>query len=73
MTQIQKDEYKEELKFCLNIWETKGHCTFGNKTKCEQCAVPYILLKFISGEVLHGDMKRLTLEDWKNKLDEIKD
>ena len=41
--------------------------SFGNKTKCEQCATPYLLYKFLLGNVLHGDMKRLTLDDWKEK------
>ncbi|NPE27038.1 hypothetical protein HNV12_03485 [Methanococcoides sp. SA1] len=69
---MKKEKYKQELKFCINLWETEGHCTFGNKTKCEQCAAPYILLKFITGEVLHGDIKRLSLEDWKIKFNNIK-
>ena len=65
-------DYIEELEFCLKLWESKGSCKFGGVTKCKDCAAPYILLKFISGEVLHGDMERLTLEDWKNKLKQIK-
>jgi len=68
---MEKQQYIEELKFCLDLWEKHGGCQFGGKTKCEECAVPYILLKFISGEILHGDMKRLTLEDWKVKVKEI--
>ena len=62
----------DELEFCLKLWENEGGCTFGGKTKCEECAVPYLLLKYISNEVLHGNIKRLTLEEWKNKLNQIK-
>jgi hypothetical protein len=62
----------EELEFCLKLWEDKGECTFGGKTKCEECAVPYLLLKYITGEVLHGNIERLTLENWKNKFKTIK-
>lgn len=61
----------EELNFCLDLWEKQGYCEFGGHTKCESCATPYLLLKLISGEVLHGDMKRLTLDDWKKKVHEI--
>ncbi len=69
---MDKKDYIKELKFCLDLWETKGGCEFGEQTKCENCAAPYLLLKFISGEVLHGsDIRRLTLEDWKEKLKEI--
>jgi hypothetical protein len=68
---MNKKEYIEELKFCLKLWEEKGGCEFGGKTKCEECATPYLLLKFISGELLHGDMERLTLEDWKEKLSSL--
>jgi hypothetical protein len=66
-----KDKYIEELKFCMQLWETQGHCEFGGHTKCEQCAAPYILLKLATGEVLHGKMDRLTLEDWKKKIQSI--
>ncbi len=63
----------EELEFCLEYWEKQKYCKFGNHTKCEQCAAPYLLYKLITGKVLHGKkMKRLTLEDWKQKLNEIK-
>jgi hypothetical protein len=55
----------------LNLWETEGGCTFGGSMRCEKCAVPYLLWKFISGDILHGEMKRLSLDDWKNKLDEL--
>ena len=67
-----KEKLIEELEFCLKLWEEKGHCGFGGYTKCEQCATPYLLLKLINGEVLHGKMERLTLEDWQKKLIEIK-
>ena len=70
---VEKERFIEELEFCLRLWESRGYCKFGKLTKCEQCASPYILLKLINGEALHGDnMKRLTLEDWKNKLNEVK-
>jgi hypothetical protein len=66
------ETYVHELEFCLSLWEKKGHCGFGGHTKCEQCAAPYLLLKLSTGEVLHGDMKRLTLADWREKLNELK-
>ncbi|MFA5755021.1 MAG: hypothetical protein WC909_01485 [Candidatus Paceibacterota bacterium] len=63
---------KEELNFCLKLWEKQGYCNFGGKTKCEECAVPYLLYKLITGEVLHDEkMKRLALEDWKKLTEEI--
>ncbi len=59
----------EELKFCLNIWEEKEGCSLGGETRCEQCAAPYLLLKMIGGPILHDpNMKKLTLNDWKNQL-----
>ena len=61
----------EELKFCLEHWEKNGHCTFGGNTHCAECGSPYLLLKMISGEVLHGDMERLGLEEWKKKVERI--
>jgi hypothetical protein len=69
---MDREKCLEELKFCLKLWETKGVCTFGGGTKCQNCAVPYLLLKYISGEVLHGDMERLTLEDWKKRFEFLK-
>ena len=64
-----KEALTDELKFCLKLWEEKGGCEFGGSTKCEQCGTPYLLWKLISSEILHGkDMKRLTLNDWKEKL-----
>jgi len=68
---MEKEKYLEELKFCLDHWEKQGGCSFGGKTKCEECAAPYLLLKLLSGKILHGDMKRLSLKDWKNKIKEI--
>lgn len=63
----------EELEFCLEHWKKQGYCEFGGYTKCEQCAAPYLLYKLITKDVLHGkETKRLTLEDWKQKLNEIK-
>ena len=61
-----------ELEFCLNLWENHEYCEFGRHTNCYECAAPYLLPKQITGEVLHGKMNRLTLEDWKKKLNEIK-
>ncbi len=58
----------EELRFCIDLWEKQGRCEFGGNTKCSDCGTPYLLLKLINGEVLHGKIERLTLEDWKNKL-----
>jgi len=63
----------EELEFCLEHWEKNGYCTFGKKTNCADCGAPYLLLKMITGEVLHGDMERLGLEEWKKKISEIKE
>lgn len=61
---------KKELNFCLKLWEEQGGCTFGGGNRCEQCAAPYLLWKLLRGEALHGEMVRLTLEEWKEKLDE---
>lgn len=65
----EKITYLHELNFCLQLREKEWGCTFWWKTKCEQCAVPYLLRKLISWEVLHGEMKRLTLQDWKEKIE----
>ena len=62
------NQLKEELRFCLNIWEKQGYCTFGGKTNCEQCASPYLIFKLITGEILDKDAKRLTLREWKKKF-----
>ncbi|MFA5382134.1 MAG: hypothetical protein WC356_03135 [Candidatus Micrarchaeia archaeon] len=70
---MENKDLIKEFEFCLDLWEKQGHCSFGGYNKCENCAVPYLLYKFITGEVIHGDnIKRLTLEDWKEKLKEIK-
>jgi hypothetical protein len=62
-----------ELKFCLELWERRAFCKFGGHTNCEQCASPYLLWKLITGEGIHGDnLKRLTLEEWKEKLASLK-
>jgi len=64
-----KDTLKKELEQCLQLWEKQGYCTFGQETKCEQCALPYLLWKLLSGEIIHGpDQPRLTLDQWKEKL-----
>ncbi len=63
----------EELEFCIKLWKEQGHCEFGGYTNCKNCATPYLLLKLITGEILHGkEIRRLTLEDWENKIKEIK-
>lgn len=67
-----KQKLKEELQFCLELWEKQGYCEFGGYTQCEQCAVPYLLYKLITGKVLHGKMQRLTLSDWKKRLARLK-
>ncbi|MGC9309949.1 MAG: hypothetical protein ACP5D2_04625 [Candidatus Nanoarchaeia archaeon] len=69
---MDKKGYIEELEFCLNLWEKQAGCKFGGSTKCGECAAPYILWKFITREILHRDMERLTLDDWKIKLNHIK-
>jgi len=68
---MDKQKYIEELSFCLQLRETEWGCTFWWWTKCEQCAVPYLLWKFISWEVLHWDIDRLKLEDWKEKFNNL--
>lgn len=70
---MSENKLKGELAFCLKLWEEKGGCTFGGKTECEKCAVPYLLLKMINGEILHGDIERLSLRDWKKKFNSIVD
>ncbi|MDD3263195.1 MAG: hypothetical protein PHR61_05155 [Candidatus Absconditabacteria bacterium] len=62
-----QDTYLHELNFCLQLREKEGGCTFGGGTKCEQCAVTYLLWKLLTGEIIHGEIKRLTLKDWKEK------
>ena len=62
-----------ELEFCLGLWEKQGYCEFGGHTRCEQCAAPYLIYKLITGEAIHGkDVRRLSLDEWREKLDEIK-
>ena len=60
-----KSAYISELHFCLNLRENEWWCTFWWWTKCSKCAVPYLLHKFISWDILHWDIKRLSLDDWK--------
>lgn len=68
-----KKTYIHELEMCLDLWEKQGHCEFGIYTECTKCAAPYLLLKLISGEVMHGkDMPRLSLNEWKSRLEELK-
>ena len=70
---MDREELIKEFEFCLELWEKQGYCEFGKHTNCEECASPYLLLKLITGEILHGKaMERLTLEDWKLKLNQIK-
>jgi hypothetical protein len=68
---VDKDKYIAELEFCLKLRETKDGGTFGGQTKGQNCAAHYLLLKFISGEILYGDMQRLSLDDWKKKLNSL--
>lgn len=63
-----KNTLKNELQFCLELWEKEWGCTFGWGTNCKECASPYLLLKLLTWEVLHGDMERLSLEKWKEKF-----
>jgi hypothetical protein len=66
---MNKEILLKELKFCLNVWKEKEGCNFGGSTKCNQCAVPYLLLKMIDGTLLHDkEMERLTVNDWEEKL-----
>jgi hypothetical protein len=64
-----KEKLQEELNFCLDLWEKQGHCSFGISTECKACAVPYLLYKLISQEVIHE--KKLSLEEWKNLAEEL--
>ncbi len=68
-----KEKYIGELEFCLALWDKKGYCQFGKRTNCLDCAAPYILLKLINGEVIHGEeVRRLSLYEWQQKLEEVK-
>ena len=68
-----KETYMHELDFCLDLWEEKWGCEFWWETKCEQCGVLYLLLKLLTWKVLHGKgITRLSKEDWKKKITEIK-
>jgi hypothetical protein len=67
-----KPELMREFEFCLDLWEKQGHCTFGGHTDCENCAAIYLIYKLLTGEVIHGDVKRLTLEEWKTRLENTK-
>jgi hypothetical protein len=51
---MNKEDLLKELEFCLKLWEEKGGCEFGKSTQCKDCAAPYLLLKLISGEAIHG-------------------
>ena len=63
----------EELNLCINLWRENGGCEFGGKTKCENCAAPYVLLKLINGEILHDEnTNRLSLKDWEEKMEKLK-
>lgn len=71
---MEKKELIGELEHCLKEWKDKGYCTFGKRNNCEQCAAPYLVLKMISREIIHGDdQPRLNLEDWKKKLYSLKE
>ena len=62
------DDFHKEMEHCLNMWDTRGSCALGGGTRCEDCGAPYLLLKFITGEIIHGDVKRLSLAEWKEKF-----
>jgi hypothetical protein len=59
-----KDIAREELSFCLDLWAKRGSCSFGGGTTCDACGAPYLLYKLSTGQVLHGEMDRLSHEDW---------
>ncbi len=59
-----KDVAREELSFCLDLWARKKSCSFGGGTTCTECGAPYLLYKICTGNVLHGEMKRLSLDEW---------
>ena len=61
-----KETIKKELDFCVKLREEQGGCSFGKKTKCEQCAAISVLRKLYSGEVLDG--QKLSLEQRKEKI-----
>ena len=67
------NELLEEFKFCISMWQKQGYCEFGGKTKCKECGSLYVLYKLLTGEILHGDMERLALEDWKDKLNKVEE
>lgn len=60
-----------EMKFCLNMWNTKGYCSFGRETSCAKCAALYVLWKMLTGEALCG--QTLTLDEWIVKVDSLHD
>ncbi|MFA5247281.1 MAG: hypothetical protein WC408_05315 [Candidatus Micrarchaeia archaeon] len=69
-SQLSKERIKHELDFCLELWEKQGHCGFGGKTNCEECAAPYLCYKLLTGKALHDKgQKRLTLSQWKALLE----
>jgi hypothetical protein len=67
---MEKSELITEMDFCLELWEKQGYCKFGGKNNCENCAVLYLLEKLISGKV--NDSRRLDLNDWKKRINELK-
>ncbi len=70
---MKKERLLKELVLCLNIWEKRGYCEFGGMTKCEDCGVPYVMWKLITGQVLDKDKvnKRLALNDWKRLVNSL--
>ncbi|MBW6451426.1 MAG: hypothetical protein K0B02_01735 [DPANN group archaeon] len=70
---ISKATLVSELEFCINLWKQQSYCEFAGHTDCDKCATPYLLNKLITGELLHGpDVKRLDVNEWYVKLEEIK-
>jgi len=64
-----KDCAREELLFCLDLWNKRGACSFGKETKCQNCGAPYLLYKICTGEVIHE--RRLSYDDWKALVNNI--
>lgn len=64
-----KSKYISELNFCLKLRKYNWWCAFWLWTKCSEYVAPYLLHKLISWEILHWDIKRLSLEDWKWLVD----
>jgi hypothetical protein len=63
-----------ELEYCMKLWTEQEHCSFGEQTNCSDCGAPYVLWKMTTGQVIHGsEHKRLTLNNWKDKIHILKE